>query len=57
MTTVFLAECGGEQQAERFRQHFDEVSWVLNDDIQAQCQAKIRPDLEETGGAVYRSVV
>ena len=49
MAIIFLAECGEQQPAELFRQHFDAVVWAMNDrNIEAKCCATISQDFEES---------
>lgn len=47
-TFTLSAECGVEQaKAERFAQHFNQISWVLSNGKQSQCRTSIFQDIEE----------
>ena len=47
-TFTLSAECGVEQAgAERFAQHFDQISWVLSNGKHSKCQTSIFQDIEE----------
>jgi hypothetical protein len=40
-------ECGTEQsQAEKFAEHFSDLTWIINSGIQSQCRSDIFADLE-----------
>ncbi len=49
MTRVFnlSVECGTEQsQAEKFAEHFRDLTWMINSGIQSQCRSDIFANLE-----------